>query len=214
MSCDSDSIATAPRSCFYSIACRKTPLKNHRYHRPRTGFTLVELLVVISIIIVLAAMGFAGISRVIGKQKALVTQASVNDLFLAIDQYHASYGRLPNVGSQDDMTSDGQAGVALLRILLGKEDPGSDMQNPKGIAFLQTKTNGHKNQGGLIYSGNQIEGIYDAWGRPLNLRFDSDSDEEIPDPVQQGNIVRQKQVIIWSFGADGKLGDNDEVKSW
>jgi prepilin-type N-terminal cleavage/methylation domain-containing protein len=180
----------------------------------RHGFTLVELLVVISIIIVLAAMGFAGISRVIGKQKAVVTQASVSDLFLAIEHYQDSYGRLPSVGSQDDITADGQAGVALLKILLAKEDPGSDMQNPKGIVFLQTKTNTNKNQGGLIYSDNQIQGLYDAWGRPLNVRFDSDLDEEIPDPVKQGNIVRQKKVIIWSFGADGKLGDNDEVKSW
>ena len=39
-------------------------------------------------------------------------------------------------------------------------------------------------------------------------------DYVIKDPIKQGEIVRQKKVIVWSFGADGKFGDNDEVKSW
>jgi hypothetical protein len=48
----------------------------------------------------------------------------------------------------------------------------------------------------------------------LHLKFDTDADNEIPNPLKPGEVVRQKNVIIWSFGADGKVGDNDEVKSW
>ncbi|HEY1121069.1 MAG TPA: hypothetical protein VGE67_05695, partial [Haloferula sp.] len=89
------------------------------------------------------------------------------------------------------------------------------MQNPRQIAFLTARNTKNKKQGGLVYSNSgQIEGMYDAWGRALNIKFDDDYDEEITDPVKQGDVVRQKRAIVWSFGADGKFGDNDEVKSW
>ena len=189
-------------------------MKTHPYSRSRSGFTLVELLVVISIIIVLAAMGFAAFSTVIKKQKMLATQTHVGALSDALEQYFHAYGKLPNTGSQDDLTADGEAGAKLLTILLGKEESGSDMQNPKKIVFLTPKFSTNKNQGGLVYSGNQVEGFYDAWGRPLNIRFDIDLDQEIPNPIKQGDVVRQKNSLVWSFGADGKFGDNDEVKSW
>lgn len=93
-------------------------MKTHRYSGSRSGFTLVELLVVIAIITVLAALGFGAISKVITKQKMLATQSFVSDLSLAIDQYYNTYGKLPGVGSQDEMTAEGQAGAELLTILL------------------------------------------------------------------------------------------------
>ncbi len=189
-------------------------MKTHPHSRTRHGFTLVELLVVISIIMVLAALGFAAIATVNKRQKSLVTQSSVMDLYQAIDQYYHTYNRLPDVGGTDELTVDGQPGAELVKILTGKEDPGGDIQNPKGLVFLTTKIGSNKNQGGLIYSGRQVVGMFDAWGYPLHIRFDSDDDNEIPDPIRQGEIVRQKRVIIWSFGADGKAGDSDEVKSW
>ena len=189
-------------------------MKTHSHSSSRSGFTLVELLVVISIIMVLAAMGFAAIAKITKNKDKLLTQASVTDLSLAINAFNDTYNRMPSVGGSDELTADGQAGTELLKILLGKEDPGSDMQNPKGIVFLTTKIGKNKNQGGLIYSGSNVEGMFDAWGRPLHIKFDEDLDNEIPDPIKQGDLVRQKKVIVWSFGADGKVGDNDEVKSW
>lgn len=189
-------------------------MKTHLYSGSRSGFTLIELLVVISIIMVLAAMGFAVITKVTKNKDKLLTQASVSDLSLALSAYADTYNRMPSVGGSDELTADGQAGTDLLKILLGKEDPGGDLQNPKGIVFLTTKINSNRKQGGLIYSGIQVEGMFDAWGQPLHIKFDEDLDNEIPDPIKQGDLVRQKKVIVWSFGADGKVGDNDEVKSW
>jgi len=189
-------------------------MKTHLYSGSRSGFTLVELLVVISIIMVLAAMGFAAIAKVTRNKDRLLTQASVTDLSMALNAYFDNYNRMPSVGGSNELTTDGQAGTDLLKILLGKEDPGSDMQNPKGIIFLTTKINSNRKQGGLIYSGSQVEGMYDTWGQPLHLKFDEDLDNEIPDPLKQGDLVRQKKAIVWSFGADGKVGDGDDVKSW
>lgn len=189
-------------------------MKTYSYSRARHGFTLVELLVVISIIIVLAAVGFTAITKVIANKNKVVTQASISDLSLALTQFYDSYSRLPDVGGQDELTVDGPAGVELLKILTGKEDPGGVIQNPKGIVFLTTKISDNRKKGGMVYSGSQAEGVYDAWGRALHIRFDNDSDNEIPNPFKQGEVVRQKKAIIWSFGADGKVGDNDDVGSW
>jgi hypothetical protein len=137
-------------------------------------------------------------------------------LATALDRYYSEYNKLPDIGSQgDEMVAEGQSGAELLMILLGKEDSGSDMQNPRQIPFLNAQISKNKRKGGLVFStGNQVEGLYDAWGRPLNIKFDDDYDDEIQDPISQGNIVRQKKAIVYSLGADGKFGDADEVKSW
>lgn len=183
--------------------------------RPSRGFTLVELLVVVSIIIVLAAMSFGAISIATKRQKAVTTLNDVQALASALDAYYNEYSRMPNIGSTDQITADGESGAKLLTVLLGKEDTGGDMQNPRQIAFLTARITKSEKQGGLVYgNGNQVKGMYDAWGRALNIKFDDDFDGEIQNPIKQGEIVRQKKAIIWSFGADGKFGDNDEVKSW
>ncbi|MCW1922555.1 type II secretion system GspH family protein [Luteolibacter arcticus] len=190
-------------------------MKTRPYRRSQRGFTLVELLVVVSIIIVLAAMSFGAISIATKKKNAVTTLTDVTALASALDRYYDEYNKLPNVGSQDEMVAEGQSGAELLTILLGKEESSGEMQNPRQIVFLTSRNTKNKKQGGLVYSnGNQVEGLYDAWGRPLNIKFDEDFDGEIQNPIKQGDIVRGKKVIIWSFGADGKFGDNDEVKSW
>jgi prepilin-type N-terminal cleavage/methylation domain-containing protein len=190
-------------------------MKTRQSRRLSSGFTLVELLVVVSIIIVLAAMSFGAIGIATKRQKAVTTLNDIQGLSSAMEAFYNEYSRMPSVGSGDQITAEGEAGAKLLTILLGKEDTSGEMQNPRQLTFLTAKISSNKKKGGLVYSsGNQVEGMYDAWGRPLNIRFDDDFDGEIQDPIKQGNIVRQKKVIIWSFGADGKFGDDDEVKSW
>src|SRR5688572_2750734 len=75
-----------------------------------------------------------------------------------------------------------------------------------------------KAKGGRVYSnggsGATPEGLYDAWGNPFYLKFDDDYDQEIPDPLTQGNIVRNQTVIIYSYGQDKKLGGGDDIKTW
>jgi general secretion pathway protein G len=79
---------------------------NHTQRSERSrGFTLVELLVVISLISILAAMGLVQY-----KNSVVRTQESVlkTDLFRvrdAIDQYYADKGKYPS--SLDSLVSDG-----------------------------------------------------------------------------------------------------------
>ncbi|TAE78663.1 MAG: type II secretion system protein [Verrucomicrobia bacterium] len=193
-------------------------MKTYSQRRGSRGFTLVELLVVISIIVVLAAMSFGGIQLVTKRAKTLQTQSDATALYQAIEQYYQEYSKLPGIeASSEEIQTSGEAGVELLRVLLGKEDDTGTMQNPRKLAFLTVKESKNAKKGGLVYSnggaGGQIEGLYDAWGKPFNVKFDIEYEGEIEDPIVQGNVVRNKVAIVYSFGQDGKLGV-DDVKTW
>ncbi|WP_193213616.1 prepilin-type N-terminal cleavage/methylation domain-containing protein [Luteolibacter marinus] len=192
-------------------------MKTRSHRRESRGFTLVELLVVISIIIVLAAMSFGGIQIAQNKVKGVQTKTAATALYNAIEQYYSEYSKLPDIGMQgDEMVTEGASGQELLTILLGKEEKGSEMENPRQIPFLTAQVTQIKKKGGLFYGRNtgQPEGLYDAWGNPFYVRFDDDYDDEIRDPFKQSNVIRNKKVIVYSYGKDGKLDGGDEITSW
>lgn len=199
----------------------KIPMMKTRpeLRRNAGGFTLVELLVVISIIVVLAAMTFAGINIALQKQKRLETQTNATALVQALEGYYNEYNHLPDFGIQgDEARTEGQSGSELLTILLGKEEVTKSMQNKKQIHFLTAKETNTKAKGGLLYakggSSAAPEGLYDAWGNAFYIKIDTEYKGEITDPLKQGNVIRDKTFVVYSYGNDLKPGTVDDVKSW
>ena len=183
------------------------------------GFTLVELLVVISIIVVLAGMTLTAVSIAATKKRVLQTQTNATSLLQAIQGFYDTYHRLPDIGAPgDESRLEGQSGSELLLILLGKEELNNTTQNKKQIIFLNAQETTMKNRGGLLFSnggaGATPVGLYDAWGNALYVKFDIEGDEQIEDPVKPGGIVRNKVAIVYSAGSDGKLGTKDDIKTW
>jgi prepilin-type N-terminal cleavage/methylation domain-containing protein len=194
-------------------------MKIRSNRRAHSGFTLVELLVVISIIVVLAALSFGAAQTAIKKANTLKTKTTATNIASSIDQFYQEYSKLPTIGgASDEVRTEGEAGIELLLVLMGKEDDTGTMQNPRKLPFLTVETGKNKNKGGLVYSnggaGGQIEGLYDAWGQPFYIKMDTEYEDEILDPLTQGNVVRDKKVIVYSYGADKKIGGGDDVKSW
>ncbi len=193
-------------------------MKIRSNRRAHSGFTLVELLVVISIIVVLAALSFGAAQVAIKKANTLKTKTSAMAIASALEQYYQDYSKLPTLGaSSDEIRTEGESGIEFLEILLGKEDDTGTMQNPKRVPFLTVETGKTKKKGGLIYSNGgagQIEGLYDAWGNAFYVKIDLEYEDEILDPLTQGNVVRDKKVIVYSYGNDQKIGGGDDVKSW
>jgi len=198
--------------------------------RRQRGFTLVELLVVITIIIVLAAAGFAGAMKAMAKAKSTKAHAALTAVEQAVNQFYNEYGRLP---AMNNATADAQYettledGKKLLEPLLAKEDTasGSTVQNPKQLSFLSVPDGKIKGTGGidgLVYevgSSSKVRGLYDPWGRPYKIMLDNDYDEELTLTV--GGTTKNlhgRRVAVWSLGADGKSDDPktaaDDVKNW
>jgi general secretion pathway protein G len=71
----------------------------------QSGFTLVELLIVISLISILAAMGLVQYKNSVTSTKESVLRTDLFRMRDAIDQYYADKGKYPS--SLDSLVSDG-----------------------------------------------------------------------------------------------------------
>ena len=72
---------------------------------PAAGFTMIELLIVISIIVVLASMGMTQYRNSVIRAREAVLKEDLFRMRDAIDQYYADRNKYPS--SLDDLVSDG-----------------------------------------------------------------------------------------------------------
>ncbi len=176
---------------------------------------------VLGVSVVLALFAFLSLSTGnpnIGKQKKLQTLTTLTGLQQAMERYHSEYSKLPDIGmSGDEMRTEGQAGIELLTVLLGKEETGDKMQNPRHIPFLNVTVSKNKKKGGLVYSSGPnpvIEGLYDAWGNPFRVIVDSDLDGTLRFDCGGKPVTLKKAAAVISPGPDGIEGIEEDVKSW
>jgi prepilin-type N-terminal cleavage/methylation domain-containing protein len=183
------------------------------------GFTLVELLVVITIIVILAGAGFSAGNSAIQKAKKTTCLAAATAIESAVNNFYTEYGSMPSDESTDTVfVTDEAAGIDLLKALLGIDKT----LNPRGLKFLSAKE-GKSNKNGLIYnsSSTDVTGMFDPWGGPFNVMMDLDYDEKVVvQPKGAGNLsanLNGRRVAVWSDGADGISASGkaaDDVKTW
>jgi prepilin-type N-terminal cleavage/methylation domain-containing protein len=194
--------------------------------RRTNGFTLVELLVVITIIAVLA--GAATPMALSAIQKAKKTRAlnTCVGIASAVNSYYTEYGAMPKDGMSADTTVDTKTDIDFLNVLLGTETVDAPL-NTRAIKFLSVEEG--KKQGttggidGLVYNkeDGKLEGLFDPWGGRYFVMLDGDYDEEIkvqPAAADETKTLRGRRVAVWSNGADAVSGTGgkvaDDVKTW
>ena len=164
----------------------------------QTGFTLVELLVVISIIGMLAGLMSVAIPKAMEGGKKAKAKGELNAIVAAVKAYKQEYGRLPgSVTATSDTTFEDANSKSLLSALGGTNN--ALVENPKSVRLLE----------GAGSDGT----MNDPWGTQYLVVVDSDESNSM---TYQGKMI-SISVLAVSFGKDKKQdstpGSGDDVFS-
>lgn len=180
---------------------------------------MIELLIVISIIAVLAAVALPSLTSAIKKARFVETKASLVWLRTAISSYESEYSRLPTTRSGDeDITIITDGSDPLIYVLLGQTKDGL---NSHRVNYFESRiATGRRN--GVSLDDNTAA-LYDSWGHPLHVLLDVNGDHLLANPdadnedagISSGATPKLPlSVAVYSDGPDGKPHTLDDVVSW
>ena len=189
------------------------------------AFTLVELLIVISIIAILAGLGFPALTAAKNAARKTQTSSLLNTLKIGVTSYMTEYGRLPDIASgtssDTEYKSDSEEFKTLISVLSGaKDDEGEAARiNPRRIVFCDFQAKDFKN--GSISSHELV----DAWKRPfyiiLDFNYDSIIDKNAIGQTMAEGLKPEDDisgsVALWSQGAavsPTTMKRSDLVSTW
>jgi prepilin-type N-terminal cleavage/methylation domain-containing protein len=175
--------------------------------RPNSGFTLVELLVVIGIILILMGLVLAAIPAVINQVKYAKTDTMLQAITVGVNAFYTENGKFPSLNSPNDPAPDadkdqwvGDPGMgaplhnnALFFTLrnIPKGPNERDAANPKKLSYFSYShakiSSSGKPRGGFfdtdgkggIPAADLHGNLYDPWGREIGVILDTNGDERI-----------------------------------
>lgn len=196
-----------------------TPHKSshHIFNPARSGFTLIELMVVIAIIAVLVAMTVPVVGRAIDSARRGQASTEVKSIEAALLQYYNEYGRFPH--GNDPGGSDyvyGEGGDADNRDLMNvlrainsneSQNPGDGIAdhsaNPRRIVFLEIPDRSLSDDGDYV----------DPWGEQYNVLVDTSFDGNI-NVSGTYEEIQNRRVAVWTR-ADRELDERRRhIHSW
>jgi len=189
-----------------SVSC----LLPSAFLRQCRGFTLIEILVVISIIAILAGMVIPTFYFAKGRARAATAQAEVKHLETAFKAYLDAYKVWPETWPDAYMDGNNDIKDDMFKVLRGDNIDG---MNAQGIAFYEFKNTTN-------YPSSYEFFALDPWSNPSDstslkayqVMFDKNYDNKIT--IDNKDVYRS--VLVWSYGEDrtNNFGEGDDVASW
>lgn len=208
----------------------------------KKGFTLVELLVVVAIIGILAAILVPNVRQNLERAKVAKTKALISSLEYALAAYKNDFGKYPAsydlqglfIALTEQAKTSYEPDADEVRKFEGGADYFADEANPSASTFL---INALGNAGvpaeGLVAQQDEEFVFVDAWNRPI---YYISSDEYNPGgrkDFRRGNSSRAldkpcayelkdgkrfrpykpTSFQLISFGPDGRTGDPSDLES-
>ncbi len=200
------------------------------------GFTLIELIVVISIISVLAGAAVVGVMSALSKSKKDTCQRLITAVQTAVEQFQQQWGgEYPRVDLSlysDNLEEAGVNGgieTCLLAIRTTKGGPYFPVES-----FQNSLANLDEDDAPNAYDYFAVQGetalfeLIDPWGNPLVYIPEGSYTESFEYQTSDGEYVDvQAQTLaktgtypqgymIWSFGPNGvnENGKGDDITSW
>lgn len=211
-------------------------------HPIRRGFTLVEVLVVIAILVVLMGIMFPVVTGMLGQGDKAKSASLVQQLSLAIEAYEghmgdappSSWERFQTIGGKrrpyQDIKPPGNSintGAECLFIALSAE--------VGGIAAFEWESDHFANIDGDKVEGvpswdfqNECNEIVDAWGQPIIYIHNRDYGKKLKIQLPDGETVevqalkskklkgyyKKRSYQLFSLGEDGKPGTSDDLANF
>jgi len=194
----------------------------------RTGFTLVELLVVIAMIVGLMAILVPVVGNARKKAVSLRAKNACSELVTSVTGYYNAYNILPSSSSTPPSEdTEVQTTEPIMSVLAGQN---LDNLNKKEISFgnfEDAKGGSQKTASAGLWQDSNGALLFDPWKKKAGLirgyvmLLDYDYNQKLDNPFVGGRVL-PRQVIVWSTGKDGqwrrgkaKAGVNaDNVYSW
>ena len=169
-------------------------------------FTLLELLMVMAVIAMLAALIMPAIGFVQRSAQKTKTRSQISALYLAIKQYESIYGALPLTLTSDPLIVTSQY-PTLIKSLCPKTTDNS-IGNSRGISFLVPNAD-----------FSSTSGFIDMWKHDLKVIMTSSA------TITKGGTgglvdTVYSNVAVWSVGPNGRddkgstTTPGDDITSW
>jgi prepilin-type N-terminal cleavage/methylation domain-containing protein len=156
-------------------------------NRNKSGFTLVELLMVVMVIAVLVGIGVPVAFNTRKEARIANAKQGISDIETAVEHFFQEYGRLPNYSDSMD----------IIRSLAGEDNT----DNPKAKRFLNV----------MESEESDWKGKYeDPWEAQYYIEMDENYDRRI---TFEGHTVTNHMVVVYSSGPDRILKTKDDVLS-
>ncbi len=212
---------------------------SHQHVRSKNGFTLIEIMVTITIIGLLAGLSFSGAAIVMGKAKSASAKNTALNVRTAISACHTDYRRLPVTGSAGNEFIDLKSNEAIMDILLGAKTKIGIERNPRSQSYFSgggtaRRLDSDRFINGIHRAKDESGTLWDPFGRLYGIRLDVGNRGSVPNPaISPPNLgggsesphwgqtnnnadtpdILSDSVIIWSSGKDAGIA-SDNITTW